>query len=341
MPATCVSKRGRYGGTFVTDPLPVPARDRPSRSARPSIEDVLGLREILELGAARAAAAAHAQRRRIADLLWTRLREAAAARTRRLPPAGLAAAPDDRRARRAFRRWCSLLADNRTRVNELLDRIPLLTAQHRALEPAARGDRDRDPDRRCGWRCRRRCASTSRARARCCAASWGLAQPARPSAASGLGLGERCRGRFRRRRPGRWSSRSGAVVGASRPGRPSAFAAPESRSTRGSAGRPWCRTRGSARAARSTPEENDEQDEYADRPDDRREDASEPPIPCPMGPYMISSPLLRRPLDDRADREGDGAPKRSIAESGASRAVRLSGRGSRRSRRIENSRCWD
>ncbi|MCU1551373.1 MAG: GntR family transcriptional regulator, partial [Glaciihabitans sp.] len=51
-----VSKRGRYGGTFVTDVLPVVegSEQRPDAS---EIEDVLGLREILELGAARAAAA--------------------------------------------------------------------------------------------------------------------------------------------------------------------------------------------------------------------------------------------------------------------------------------------
>src|SRR5580698_3990019 len=50
------SRRGRYGGTFVVDPVPVQAP-----TAQPldpaDIEDVLGLREILELGAVRAAAA--------------------------------------------------------------------------------------------------------------------------------------------------------------------------------------------------------------------------------------------------------------------------------------------
>src|SRR5580698_4850544 len=72
-----VSRRGRYGGTFVVDPLPSPASEVHPASAE-EIEDILGLREILELGAARAAAArslSAAER----DMLWTRLQETAAA----------------------------------------------------------------------------------------------------------------------------------------------------------------------------------------------------------------------------------------------------------------------
>ena len=71
------SRRGRYGGTFVTDPVPTPAPTAAPLDAA-EIEDVLGLREILELGAARAAAGrtlSAAER----DLLWTRLRDASAA----------------------------------------------------------------------------------------------------------------------------------------------------------------------------------------------------------------------------------------------------------------------
>jgi DNA-binding FadR family transcriptional regulator len=132
-----VSKRGRYGGTFVTDPVPVPAPTAEPLAAA-EIDDVLGLREILELGAVRAAAAktlSAAER----DLLWTRLRDTGSA------------SPDD--YRRLDSRLhltigelvgtpslVSLLADNRTRVNELLERIPLLSAniahsnqQHEAI----------------------------------------------------------------------------------------------------------------------------------------------------------------------------------------------------------------
>ncbi|MCU1509103.1 MAG: GntR family transcriptional regulator [Glaciihabitans sp.] len=143
-----VSRRGRYGGTFVTDTLPVA-----SGSIHPlepgEIEDVLGLREILELGAARAAAArtlSAAER----DLLWTRLQEtgaAAEADYRRLDSrlhltlAELVGTPS----------LVSLIADNRTRVNELLDRIPLLrpniehsNRQHEAIVVAIlTGDADR------------------------------------------------------------------------------------------------------------------------------------------------------------------------------------------------------
>ncbi|MDQ1551127.1 MAG: hypothetical protein QOD50_549 [Actinomycetota bacterium] len=120
-----VSKRGRYGGTFVTDPVPVAAPTAEPLDAA-EIEDVLGLREILELGAARAAAArtlSAAER----DLLWTRLRDASAASVgdyRRLDSrlhltiGELVGTPS----------LVSLLADNRSRLNELLDRIPLLSA---------------------------------------------------------------------------------------------------------------------------------------------------------------------------------------------------------------------
>ena len=119
-----VSKRGRYGGTFVCETLPVPPEGEPENLDAAEIEDVLGLREILEVGAARAAAARElgaAER----DLLWTRLKETADA------------GPDD--YRRLDSRLhltiaelvgvpslISLIADNRSRVNHLLDGIPLL-----------------------------------------------------------------------------------------------------------------------------------------------------------------------------------------------------------------------
>lgn len=116
-----VARRGRYGGTFVSDVLPAPDAAPPDAA---EIEDVLVLREILEVGAARAAAARElgaAER----DLLWTRLGETAAASVddyRRLDSrlhltiGELVGAPS----------LVSLLADNRTRVNGLLDGIPLL-----------------------------------------------------------------------------------------------------------------------------------------------------------------------------------------------------------------------
>jgi GntR family transcriptional repressor for pyruvate dehydrogenase complex len=143
-----LSKRGRYGGTFVTDPLPAAENDVQPPSAD-EMDDILGLREILELGAARAAAARSlsAVER---DMLWTRLQETAAASVddyRRLDSrlhltiGEVVGTPS----------LVSLLADNRTRVNELLDRIPLLGAniahsndQHEAIVVAIlTGDPDR------------------------------------------------------------------------------------------------------------------------------------------------------------------------------------------------------
>ncbi|MEO7121748.1 MAG: GntR family transcriptional regulator [Lacisediminihabitans sp.] len=122
-----VSKRGRYGGTFVSDTLPVGTELDSAHGDPPSaaeIDDILGLREILEVGAVRAAARkslSAAER----DALWTRLKETAEASVtdyRRL----------DSRLHLALGELVgipslvSLLADNRTRVNGLLGHIPLL-----------------------------------------------------------------------------------------------------------------------------------------------------------------------------------------------------------------------
>lgn len=121
-----ISKRGRYGGTFVCETLP--AHDEIADAAAPTaaeIEDVLGLRDILEVGAARAAASRElsAVER---DQLWTRMREVASSSTedyRRLDSrlhltiAEVVGTPS----------LVSLVADNRTRVNQLLDHIPLLS----------------------------------------------------------------------------------------------------------------------------------------------------------------------------------------------------------------------
>ena len=50
-----VSRRGRYGGTFLADELPAPSGDA-VRLTRADIDDTVRLREILEVGAARMAA---------------------------------------------------------------------------------------------------------------------------------------------------------------------------------------------------------------------------------------------------------------------------------------------
>ncbi|MCU1559001.1 MAG: GntR family transcriptional regulator [Microbacteriaceae bacterium] len=140
-----VSRRGRYGGTFVVDSLPsrggagvvgvLTASPPPTAE---EIEDVLAVREILEVGVARRAAGmslAAPDR----ELLWTRLGEtstASIADYRRLDSrlhlgiGELVGAPS----------LLPLLAENRMRVNELLDDIPLLqpniehsNAQHEAV----------------------------------------------------------------------------------------------------------------------------------------------------------------------------------------------------------------
>ena len=127
-----VSRRGRYGGTFVSESLP---RQTPGRGVEggltarrdipvAEIEDALALREILEEGAARHAAArtlSPAER----EVLWNSLADSIGATGedyRRLDSrlhltiGELAGAPS----------LVPLLAEVRMRVNELLDNIPSL-----------------------------------------------------------------------------------------------------------------------------------------------------------------------------------------------------------------------
>ena len=90
-----VSRRGRYGGTFLADELPAPSADG-VRFSRADIDDALRLREILEVGAARMAAGrtlTAAER----ETLWSRLTDVRGAAARGLPQARLAAASGDRR----------------------------------------------------------------------------------------------------------------------------------------------------------------------------------------------------------------------------------------------------
>ncbi|WP_457100807.1 FadR/GntR family transcriptional regulator [Microbacterium sp. P5_E9] len=117
-----VRRRGRYGGTFVADPLPRPADPGTVPSAE--LEDVLGLRRVLEAGAARAAAGRTLTPAARAEL-WTRHEEASAAGEtdyRRLDTllhltiAEVAGIPS----------VVALVAENRARVNAWLDTFPLL-----------------------------------------------------------------------------------------------------------------------------------------------------------------------------------------------------------------------
>lgn len=119
-----ISRRGRYGGTFVAEVLPDPASGG-ERPGADELEDVIGLRAILEVGAAVAAARRPLGQAERAEL-WARLRECAAAEVgdyRRLDSrlhlsiAEAAGSPS----------LVPLVADNRTRFNELLDTFPLLS----------------------------------------------------------------------------------------------------------------------------------------------------------------------------------------------------------------------
>jgi DNA-binding FadR family transcriptional regulator len=118
-----VSRRGRYGGTFLAEELPAHTSDSPGAS-RADIDDALRLREILEVGAAQMAAnrtLTAAER----EVLWARLTDVRGAEPsdyRRL----------DSRLHLAIAETAGspslvpLVAENRMRLNSLLDQIPLL-----------------------------------------------------------------------------------------------------------------------------------------------------------------------------------------------------------------------
>jgi DNA-binding FadR family transcriptional regulator len=118
-----VSRRGRYGGTFLAQELPAHTGEHP-HAGRDEIDDALRLREILESGAARMAATrtlTAAER----EELWSRLTDVRTAKLedyRRLDSrlhlaiAAAAGSPS----------LVPLVAENRMRLNALLDRIPLL-----------------------------------------------------------------------------------------------------------------------------------------------------------------------------------------------------------------------
>ena len=116
------ARRGRYGGTFVSDPLPSSAAVAPAGEGE--LDDLVALREVLEGAAARIAATRELGAPQRAEL-WGRLAEAQAASAsdyRRLDSrlhltiAELSGIPS----------LVGLIADNRTRINELLDSFPLL-----------------------------------------------------------------------------------------------------------------------------------------------------------------------------------------------------------------------
>jgi DNA-binding FadR family transcriptional regulator len=140
-----VARRGRYGGTFVADELPHPEpNDGGAEATAPEgadLEEVLALREVLEVGAARLSASRtlSAPER---DLVWRALEEVTGA-----DPA------DYRRLDSRLhlvvaeitgvRSLVTLVADNRMRINRFLDGIPLLERniahsdeQHRTLVTA-------------------------------------------------------------------------------------------------------------------------------------------------------------------------------------------------------------
>lgn len=118
-----VSRRGRYGGTFLADELPQPSADG-VRFSRGDIDDTLRLREILECGAARMAAS-RTMTAPEREALWAKhldVRNAAPEDYRRL----------DSRLHLAIAEAAGvpslvpMVAENRMRLNEMLDHIPMV-----------------------------------------------------------------------------------------------------------------------------------------------------------------------------------------------------------------------
>ena len=117
------SRRGRYGGTFVSETLPAP-RVLPAGHPFPDLDDALTLRHVLETGAAEAAANTPLSSE-LRRHLRTCLDECACA------------GPEDYRRKdsrlhlaiaeaTAAPSLTSAVADVRTRLNVMLDAIPLL-----------------------------------------------------------------------------------------------------------------------------------------------------------------------------------------------------------------------
>ncbi len=134
------SRRGRYGGTFVHDTLPAPPEPG-GKVDTVSLEDALSLRYVLETGAAEMAAARSLSPADRQHLTGT-LAEAAGADLddyrRKDSRLHLAIAEVT-----ASGSLTTAMADARSRVNQLLDRIPLLppnlehsNAQHEAIVDA-------------------------------------------------------------------------------------------------------------------------------------------------------------------------------------------------------------
>ena len=137
------SRRGRYGGTFVTQPKPAKVK-RPTLRPVEVVTDALVLREVLETGAA-AAAAERAltpeQRRHLRGRLAETCEADLAEYRRKDSRFHLAIAEATGSAS-----LTSAVADAKMRINELLDEIPLLppniehsNAQHEAIVAAILG----------------------------------------------------------------------------------------------------------------------------------------------------------------------------------------------------------
>ncbi|HEU5476049.1 MAG TPA: GntR family transcriptional regulator [Actinophytocola sp.] len=132
------SRRGRYGGTFVTETLPPTRGGRPREELAASLEDVLTVRRVLEAGAAEAAASrtlSAADREHLEVALAEAGTTDPAEYRRRDSRLHLAIAEVT-----ASGLLTTAVADIRVRVNELLDAIPLLAtniehshAQHRRV----------------------------------------------------------------------------------------------------------------------------------------------------------------------------------------------------------------
>jgi DNA-binding FadR family transcriptional regulator len=138
------SRRGRYGGTFVNERLPKPRRTTAKKLAQQlggGLEDALVLRQVLEVGAAEAAAARELSaaerehlRRCLTDTSAAPLTDYRRMDSRlHLAVAELTGSPS----------LTSAVADVRMRLNELLDAIPLLEVnlehsnlQHEAIVDA-------------------------------------------------------------------------------------------------------------------------------------------------------------------------------------------------------------
>ena len=166
------SRRGRFGGTFVTYRPPPPSEAEAARLARENaarLTDALTFRMAVETGAAEALARSPAQRASGREVLLARL--AASTRPARPTTAAGHALPPVHRGAGRFPAAGRRLRGRQDAAERPAQRHPRTPPQHRSHGPPAHRHRHRDPGRRRGPGPPGGSGAPGRAPGPCCGAS--------------------------------------------------------------------------------------------------------------------------------------------------------------------------